>query len=84
MMQARGKHSITSCPPVDGRGGQPTAATGEHEVIEFLPRASRSIVIFIHLSLDEYPDHFKGAVRTPSVALGHGYCLQTAHLESWR
>ena len=27
---------------------------------------------------------YKGTVRTPSVASGHGYCLQTAHLESQR
>ena len=26
----------------------------------------------------------KGTVRNPTVASGRGYCLQTAHLGSWR
>jgi len=36
----------------------------------------------VHTSLDEYPEPLKGTVRTPTVASGRGYCLQTAHLES--
>ena len=31
--------------------------------------------------LDEYLEPFKGTVRTPSIASGHGYHLQTAHPE---
>jgi len=38
----------------------------------------------VHMSLDRYREHFKGTVRTPSIASGHGYCLQAAHLESQR
>ena len=38
----------------------------------------------VHLHLDEYQLPFMGTVRTPTVASGHGYCLQTAHLESRR
>jgi len=34
----------------------------------------------VHLYLDEYPWPLKGTVRTPTVASGRGYCLQTAHL----
>ena len=36
----------------------------------------------VHLHLNEYREPFKGTVRTPTVASGHEYCLQTAHLES--
>jgi len=32
--------------------------------------------------LDEYPELFRG-IGTPSVALGRGYCINTAHLGSW-
>ena len=38
----------------------------------------------VHMSLDEYPEPFKGTVRTLAVASDRGYCLQTAHLESRR
>ena len=38
----------------------------------------------VHASLDECREPFKGTVRTPSIASGRGYCLQTAHLESRR
>ena len=34
------------------------------------------------MDLDGFLGPFKGTVRTPSVALGPGYRLQTAHLES--
>ena len=34
--------------------------------------------------LNEYSEHFKGTVRTPSIASSPGYCLQTAHLEPRR
>ena len=36
----------------------------------------------VYTSPDEYPEPFNRIVRTPSVASGCGYCLQTAHLES--
>lgn len=35
----------------------------------------------VHTSSDECPDTFKGVVRALIVASGHGYCLQSAHLE---
>ena len=36
----------------------------------------------VHTSLDEYPDPFKGTVKTLTVESGRGHRLQTAHLES--
>ena len=38
----------------------------------------------VHTNPDEYRNPFKGIVRTPSIASGRGYCLQTAYPESRR